>query len=145
MKEQIIKLIKEENLTSAKFAEVIGVQPSSISHILSGRNKPSYDFILKILSGFPDLNAEWLLQNKGVMYKSNKQPALFDDNTLSDPDLKENKKESDRTANIHEKKIEFDEIMDSKDVISKTNNSEQVVEKIVVLYSDKTFFEYKPR
>jgi len=46
--------------TSSSFAEKIGVQRSSISHILSGRNKPSLDFILKVLSSFPDVELYWL-------------------------------------------------------------------------------------
>lgn len=52
-------------LSSSGFAEKIGVQRSSISHILSGRNKPSLDFVMKILSSFPDIDLYWLLNGKG--------------------------------------------------------------------------------
>lgn len=52
--------------SSSSFAEKIGVQRSSISHILSGRNKPSLDFVLKILSSFPEVELYWLLNGKGV-------------------------------------------------------------------------------
>ena len=52
--------------TSSSFAEKIGVQRSSISHILSGRNKPSLDFILKVLSSFPDVELYWLINGKGT-------------------------------------------------------------------------------
>lgn len=51
--------------TASSFAEKIGVQRSSISHILSGRNKPSLEFILKILSSFPEVELYWLLNGKG--------------------------------------------------------------------------------
>ncbi|RIA09807.1 helix-turn-helix protein [Flavobacteriaceae bacterium MAR_2010_72] len=52
--------------SASSFAEKIGVQRSSISHILSGRNKPSLDFVLKILSSFPEVELYWLLNGKGV-------------------------------------------------------------------------------
>src|SRR5690606_15634735 len=51
--------------SAAAFADKIGVQRSSISHILSGRNKPSLDFILKILAAYPDVELYWLLNGKG--------------------------------------------------------------------------------
>ena len=52
-------------LPASLFADKIGVQRSSISHILSGRNKPSLDFILKITSEFKDVDIHWLLKGKG--------------------------------------------------------------------------------
>lgn len=60
--------MQSQNLTSSQFADKLGVQRSGLSHILSGRNKPSLDFVLKVLAGFPDLNPQWLLQGKGKMY-----------------------------------------------------------------------------
>ena len=52
--------------SASSFAEKIGVQRSSISHILSGRNKPSLDFVMKVLSSFPEVELYWLLNGKGV-------------------------------------------------------------------------------
>jgi transcriptional regulator with XRE-family HTH domain len=85
MKNQLIILIESQGLTPAKFADEIGVQRSSISHILSDRNKPSYDFILKILNRFPEINAEWLIKGVGNMLKNTisspkelKQTTIFD-------------------------------------------------------------------
>lgn len=51
--------------SASSFAEKIGVQRSSISHILSGRNKPSLDFVLKVLSSFPEVELYWLMNGKG--------------------------------------------------------------------------------
>lgn len=62
--ERIRKVIDDSELSSAAFADKIGVQRSSISHILSGRNKPSLDFVLKVLHAFPTLNSNWLLLGK---------------------------------------------------------------------------------
>ncbi|UFH35005.1 helix-turn-helix domain-containing protein [Flavobacterium acetivorans] len=57
-------------LNASAFADKIGVQRSSLSHLLSGRNKPSLDFILKILDVFPDVDLYWILNGKGAFPKS---------------------------------------------------------------------------
>lgn len=59
------KIIQYYGLSASSFAEKIGVQRSSISHILSGRNKPSLEFIMKVLSSFPEVDLYWLLNGKG--------------------------------------------------------------------------------
>ena len=59
------KIINHYGESASSFAEKIGVQRSSISHILSGRNKPSLDFILKILSHYPEVDLYWLFNGKG--------------------------------------------------------------------------------
>ena len=53
--------INAERLSPARFADIIGVQPANISHIISGRNNPSLDFVQKMLKAFPDLNLDWLI------------------------------------------------------------------------------------
>lgn len=79
MKNRISKFLEIENINSSKFADEIGVQRSSISHILSGRNNPSLDLIQKILLRFDYINAEWLITGKGEMFKSKREPTLFDE------------------------------------------------------------------
>jgi len=59
------KVITFYGETASSFAEKIGVQRSSISHILSGRNKPSLEFVLKVLSSFPEVELYWLMNGKG--------------------------------------------------------------------------------
>lgn len=68
---RILKLLKEENLTASQFADLIDVQRSSMSHILSGRNNPSLDFVHKTLKAFPNVNTDWLMSGVGEMYKNN--------------------------------------------------------------------------
>ena len=63
------KVIHYYGLTASSFAEKIGVQRSSISHILSERNKPSLEFIMKVLSSFPEVDLYWLLNGKGSFPK----------------------------------------------------------------------------
>lgn len=62
--ERVSLILKARNLSPSKFADEIGVQRSSISHIMSGRNKPSLDFIMKILNTYNDISAEWLLKGQ---------------------------------------------------------------------------------
>lgn len=80
MKERILSIMHEEGISSSRrFAEIIGVQPSTISHILSGRNNPGYDFIVKLLEEFPRINPDWLLRGAGTMYRDDS--AASDANT----------------------------------------------------------------
>ncbi|WBU89155.1 helix-turn-helix transcriptional regulator [Cellulophaga omnivescoria] len=66
------KIINYYDLTAAAFAEKVEVQRSSISHILSGRNKPSLEFVLKVITHFPEVNLYWLLNGKGSFPEANK-------------------------------------------------------------------------
>jgi transcriptional regulator with XRE-family HTH domain len=154
MKDRILAIIKEEELTAAKFAQEIGVQPSSISHIFSGRNKPSIDLITKILSRFPGISADWILQGKGKMYVyQNEKQEELKRNEQVEPDLfnPENKQS-------FIPKIEKNDILSSseKPIYRSGNHTSQAihenpihsnskkVEKIIVLYTDKSFTEYHP-
>lgn len=80
MVDRITLLLKTRNISASQFADEIGVQRSSISHVLSGRNKPSLDFIQKILVRYPEINPDWLLFGKGSM---NLEYNLFSE--LTDP------------------------------------------------------------
>ncbi|NPA10537.1 MAG: helix-turn-helix transcriptional regulator [Chlorobi bacterium] len=70
LNERISKVIEYSNLSSSEFADEIEVQRSSISHITSGRNKPSLEFIIKIKSRFPEILWDWLITGEGEMLKS---------------------------------------------------------------------------
>ena len=61
---RITQILEEQQLSSSAFADTIGVQRSSISHVLSGRNKPSLEFILKTVRAFPAYSTDWLLFGK---------------------------------------------------------------------------------
>jgi transcriptional regulator with XRE-family HTH domain len=78
IKNRILEFLRTENKTSAQFAQEIGVQPSGISHIISGRNKPSLEFIVKMLTRYPALSSDWLLFGKGPMLRDGLSADLFD-------------------------------------------------------------------
>ncbi|MDV7696110.1 helix-turn-helix domain-containing protein [Chryseobacterium soli] len=69
LNERISKVIEYSKLTPSEFADEIDVQRSSISHITSGRNKPSLEFIIKIKSSFPEILWDWLVTGEGEMLK----------------------------------------------------------------------------
>jgi transcriptional regulator with XRE-family HTH domain len=121
------------NLNASAFADKIGVQRSSMSHLLSGRNKPSLDFILKILEVFPEVDLYWILNGKGIFPKS--LDSLISNETPTPPPLISYNKEVSL----------FSDIIPSQNTIpSETLNKEiVVVEKIVFFYSDGSFKEYK--
>ena len=71
---QRLKNWKEsEGLKSSALADTIGVNRATISHILSGRNKPSIDFLEKLLSAYPNINANWLISGIGYMHSDIKK------------------------------------------------------------------------
>jgi transcriptional regulator with XRE-family HTH domain len=65
MKARILQIMESEGLSPSKFAETIGIQRSAMSHIISGRNNPSLDVLMKILETFPYVDSDWLLFGKG--------------------------------------------------------------------------------
>jgi transcriptional regulator with XRE-family HTH domain len=64
--ERIKMVIESQKITAGVFADQIGVQRSNVSHVLSGRNKPSFEFLEKLLAAFPRVSAQWLLTGKQV-------------------------------------------------------------------------------
>ena len=70
MKDKLQLLIKsEENLTQSSLAEMLGIGPATISHLINGRNKPSYELLQKILVRFPNLSSDWLMLDRGGMLR----------------------------------------------------------------------------
>jgi len=84
MQERLQEILTNERLTPARFAELVGVQRSSVSHILSGRNKPSLDFLQKTLDNFEHVNPDWLISGKGP-YKRPRAPEAQKAGSSSQP------------------------------------------------------------
>ena len=80
---RIQKIIQYSMLTASEFADEIGVQRSNISHIISGRNKPSLDFIIKIKDRFPEIQWEWIIEGKGEMTKSTLSPTSLQESKIN--------------------------------------------------------------
>jgi transcriptional regulator with XRE-family HTH domain len=142
IRERILEFLKSENKTSAQFAEEIGVQPSGISHILSGRNNPSLDFVVKMLEKYSFISSEWLLFGKGSMYKGTFSPDLF-----SSVEPVDNEKSS--ITNIKSEKNTKPESLSERDIsdvnVSISEKTRSGVAKIVWFFDDGSFLEYYPR
>ena len=119
--ERLNEIMTYYGLSASAFAELIRVQRSSISHVLSGRNKPSLDFILKLNKAFPDINLYWLLNNTEEMISSTPTTT-----PSSDKNLKQDPIGKTQTSNHNAEHI-----------------SKQV-DRIVIFFKDGTFENYDP-
>lgn len=139
------EILIREGLSSGAFADEIGVQRSSLSHILNGRNNPSLDFMLKTLQRFPRINSDWLLMGKGEMYIDNNTDSKDISSDILSPSLFNNDKTGSKTIS------ESDIPPTVSDIPKETVNEEVTLEKsekyvsqIVIFYSDSTYQVYKP-
>lgn len=114
---RIQKIIEYHGETASSFAEKIGVQRSSISHVLSGRNKPSLEFVLKVVSSYPEVELYWLLNGKGK-FPSEERVELKKENPSS---------------LLTETKIETTKKLEPK----------KSIERIVIFYSDGSFKNFQ--
>ncbi|MCF8304611.1 MAG: helix-turn-helix domain-containing protein [Bacteroidales bacterium] len=163
MVERINLILQTKNLSASDFANQIGVQRSNVSHVLSGRNRPSLDFIQKILNRFPDINSDWLLLGKGSMYEKsgvfpnvNKEeapakspPPARERNLFSDQEEVESEKESKGHTKASRETAQFKEEPVSREeprevYHTKASKEQAGIEKIVIFYADRTFKEYIP-
>ena len=113
------KVIDFYGETASSFAEKIGVQRSSISHILSGRNNPSLDFVLKVLSVFPEVELYWLLNGKGEF------PSVPKSETIQQTPTRQISKA------VLPKEIDA------------SKSTDKSIERIVIFYTDGTFKSFE--
>ncbi len=144
MKERILEFLRAENKSSAQFAEEIGVQPSAISHIVSGRNNPSLDFILKMLDRYKYLSVDWLLFGRGEMYKDKNLQNLFED-SLSAHQKEQTRELFEVNDNLIPAKDDIKTVAEKKDLIQNQVTGHTEVVKIVWFFSNNSFEEYYPR
>lgn len=126
---RILEILEKSGLTPSEFADKIGVQRSAISHITSGRNKPSLEFLVKIKKEFPEIDAEWLVFGLEKVEKeivettpaTNPAPTLFD--------LENELETQHKDSNLNEE-----------------NPSDlKKIKKILLIYEDGTFEEFSPK
>jgi len=121
-------LLEYHTLSASSFADKIGVQRSSISHLLSGRNKPSLDFIMKIMEEFPTVDLYWLLEGKGNFLKINNTASIN----------QEIPEENRSLLATTEKKLSP---LHPDDFLEQNND----IYKIVIFYKDGTFRDFETK
>lgn len=157
-KERIDKVMQLEGMNSAVFAAAIGIQGSTLSHILNGRNNPSLSVLQNILNRFPNISPEWLIMGQGSVERSGKQsqtPTLFDsiDESTSKSavlDIKSDEKNDSTTHSFQQKNNVIPEIAVNAapepaqpEYIPRVDTSSKLVRKIIVYYTDNTFQEFE--
>lgn len=164
MRNRIQLFMRARNINAAQLAEEINVQKSGISHILSGRNNPSLDFIQKILTRFPEINSEWLIMGNGAMFKEMtgfenivQNSAQFSEKELvndlfSSIKPPENSKINDNRENVQkeipyltskeDRELTDEKINVSSEIFQKSNTNQTSafgLKQIIMIYSDKSF------
>ncbi len=142
------KILDYYNLNASSFADKIGVQRSSLSHLLSGRNKPSLDFVLKISEVFPEVDLYWILNGAGTFPKGDrkleqKTIAPLESKIVTETVFEKKNSPEDlfskmESSPVENKKIETSDT--SKQLQNFNNNGE--VDKIVFFYKNGTFKIY---
>ena len=151
MNVRLQQFLAAENITQAQLADTLNVARAGISHILAGRNKPSYDFLSSLMAKYPRLNIEWMMFGKGKMYKdidsranqveadvTGRQDELFpveipdeplseSQNSYTHQDIVENSADSGCNMKAHE--------------VIKIVEKQRNVKKILILFDDGTFQE----
>ena len=125
--ERLQNIIKYYDESASSFAEKIGVQRSSISHILSGRNKPSLDFIMKVLHAYPEVDLYWLINGKGEF------PSQQEEEQKSETKLEEQLEPNLFSETRQE---------ESKTPIAQKSNPSEI-DKIIIFYKDGSFDAYQ--
>ena len=159
MHNRLKQFLAAENVTQAQFASTIQIGKANISHVLSGRNKPGYDFIKAIMLGYPHLNMNWLMLGTGKMYdiqqqsKEKKIPdgtinfeeentSLFD-YEFEAADHDEVVEETNETRIENEAPVDLTSLTSLKELVNVTQTpvKQRKVSKIVVLFDDGSFQE----
>ena len=150
MPQKLKQFLASEKIKASQFATAIGYGDGAVSHILSGRNKPAWEMICKILAAYPQLNPDWLLRGEGPMYRPGMGPGQVTDQPMPIPD----------TSAIEPKDKE-EKPSSSEPTVSRATpptpaprpshaptislaSSEKPIKRIVVLYADNTFESYTP-
>ena len=156
-KERIEKIMLKEEMNSAVFATEIGIQGSTLSHILNGRNNPSLDVLKKILNRFRTVSSDWLILGIGSMYRVEKQsqtPTLFDslDENItksgsSDPFTPEKTVQvssviQQKTMPVQEMPVHSQSETPIASFIPQMETSSKSVRKVIIYYTDNTFQEF---
>ena len=146
MKDRIAHIMRAKNLKASDFAALLGIQPSGVSHILAGRNKPSLEFVKKIKEVFPEYNLDWIIFGTGPITTS--EP--FNNSPTSTQNPVPRIEDTIPFDFETEADIDTDPLSDSlslsdQDQFSKPNVNNNAVKSMLVLYEDGTFETYLPR
>lgn len=132
MNRRLQQFLELENISPSRLADLLGIQRSGVSHILSGRNKPSFEFINRLLLKFPQVSADWLITGKGKPYKQT-------ENLPSDDGTKEEEFTFDFNNNSDNEEVKTD-----FGVSYPSENPKNPVKRITLFFQNGSFEEFYP-
>jgi len=174
MQERLQEILKRERLTPARFAELVGVQRSSVSHILSGRNKPSLEFLRKTMASLEHISPDWLISGVGPYKRleiantsgknTQKEPPESIEGTIKFPSLINSNKEfgsqnqppadhasQEKKHDLVKEKVESENHRGNEEGNAFQPNSDSIssnynktVVKTILFYDDHTFEVFYP-
>ena len=151
LNKKIEQIIIDKGLSPSYFADTIGIQRSSISHILSGRNKPSLDIIQRILKIFPDIDRDWLIFDSDIPQQNtpqtNRQQPV-NQRVVSANLFEQKPRESPKSFQAEQLPVQTPIIQAPKRKIERpmipSSNTNRQIERIMIFYTDGTFEEKRP-
>ncbi|MEN8817111.1 MAG: helix-turn-helix transcriptional regulator [Nonlabens sp.] len=142
------KIMDRNDLNASSFAERIHVTRSSISHILSGRNKPSLDFVINTVKEFPEVDLYWLLNGKGTYPKTEvTTTGPTHANSVPSPIIKTHVNPVSTAINENEKPVSndlFSTVENDVETTLKNINKGKNIQKVILLYDDGSFEYFIP-
>ena len=129
MDQKLRILMQNENLSASKLADILEIKPAAVSHILSGRNKPGFELICKIVTRFPHINPYWLLGDAQEMLNQNAQ--------ISTPEIQA--ETNSILFNYNDNKSEISEVPKILESVTNPTLTNSDIEKIIIVYRDKSF------
>jgi len=146
MVERIKAIMAHYQLRAAQFSDAIGMQRSAVSHVLSGRNKPSLDFVLRIKKRFPDINLDWLALGDGNMLANEALSSAFvSQNLFHDQPALEKAAEDKTVSHVNLATAAAGPEVSDEGPANYTHKDNGHVMRVLFVYDDGTFREYTPR
>jgi len=164
MNKRLQTLLEIEHLSPSQLADALSIQRGGISHLLSGRNKPSFDFLQKVLEKYPDISAEWLITGKGkpvkgFMGENNRSVTI--DNSSQKHNIQNNNKDinlfsqsasntqdsTDTTLSASHAAVACANVSTPGTVLTIENTNQtppRSVKRIILYYSDGTYADFYP-
>lgn len=149
IKDRLAQILRSKNLTASQFAELMEIQPSNVSHLLNGRNKPSLDFLIKLKQVFPEYSFDWIILGKKPMTHVDNSDNVVQakqyntgnvneviDNVLDFPVNNDTDQEKDSYVNENQCDDNVKRVLESHN---------ETAEKLIVIYGDKTFEVFESR
>lgn len=140
MVNRINLILRAKNITARQFAEEIGIQPSGMSHILSGRNNPSLEFVTKVIRRYPEIDANWLLLGKGEMFAGRAETG--ERGPEYGERMVENGAQLDLMSDMNQ--VDNYDVMPGEEPMVDEAPAGKRVVKMVFVYDDHTFSEFSP-